>query len=498
MATIQVNSFTVAIGTGSAAVLPKPAKFNKGRKCTRIRIRAAVSVHSTAAAYSFTSADLLVMFGAIFANLDIQFGDTDPEQIDSNMPFLMARWLYGVMEGHDFTVNNFAVGAVSGSNVQSGGVGTDVTLQLEYVRSFTLTREDSLHDFCPGYTQMTTIRLALTPSASAAPTFNAAAVTINSPAAVPVTVIFEDMPAENGADVWASVPKARQTTTPGIDIPLPIASGAAVIAIADFSATAAAYTLGLFQIFADGASIQGICSYAQFLASYNQDFPTGLFNFDIQSIVAPLYSMTVFDDVEHMETAESLVFEQPSNNIAAPSLVVAYVERISKQRRDQIGGNVAAKLGRGFKLATHAGAQGRNVAEPVAAVKPLAILSPSDNAYSLVPGVKYQQGSPPIEDIPANILGGANASAAATAGGIGSAAAHQATARAVRGITAAMPGYSSTNKQLTAPTNNHLAVLNSIVTHSSGSAHTVAGTAEHASFAQSRAQGVIGSILSRY
>jgi hypothetical protein len=448
----QCNAFTVTLGSSNPGVLQKPIRINPKRKCTRIRCRATVTMTTTdSSSYNMTSANCVSLAGEIFGNFYLAFGDNDPDVVDANHPFAFMRYMYGVLEGKDFTIGvqnatsgsepatMYALNAVTGSNVQiaASGTSTTTTLVLEFVRSFTPVRMGKeLHDFCPGPSQMRQLNLSITPSGTS-PSFDSAHVTATSAS---IVIILEDMPTKN--DPWASVPKMRETTAQGTDIPLPIASGGGLLHVADLSEAATSSVLTLFNLVGDGVIFHGILNSAQALQEFEQDLPLGAF--DVSTLGTPLYTTPVLDRVADLDTAEQLVFNQPNNDITSPQLVVLFIERWSQARVNQAGGNAATTKQGPVAVATLAAANGQSASETTASISPLNVMDPSEPAASLAPTVNFSPGSAPQLNIPNHLLSGPASTASSLKGGASSAYA----ANSAKALTAATPGISSPNKQV--------------------------------------------------
>jgi hypothetical protein len=472
----QGNVMNVTIGTGAAVQLQKPVAFDDGRKCRRIRFRAPVSFTNSGAIVSATAAYLLLSFQAIFGNLTLQFGDVSPDVVDAAMPFQQLRELYAFMEGKDSTIS--AVGGTNtGTAIPLNLIGaaapflitftatTTTVLTFETVRSFTLLRSaQDLTDWCPGTTQMKQMQLSLQPSASASPVL--ATVTFTS-SLVQVQVIFDDMPSEGLNDVWASVARARLVATPGTTITLPLGAGGLIFAIWDESHTALTTPLTTFDVKADGRLINGTIQFSQFYQGYLDDLPNGQNVpgpnpwFDPStSTCTPLYTAPSYLDPNLAETGEVIVFDQPNNDITAPTIVVGFIPTVTSDYVTQTGNNIQnGQQGQKstFNLSNlHAVAP---TAAPTAnasaaSVAPMAIVSPSDTAFSTVSGTAFSPGSLPSVSIPNATISKVSAQVT-SAGGPAGAGGASTLARATKKLATAIPGYSSSNKMPQGSTSAH-------------------------------------------
>ncbi|HTZ88634.1 MAG TPA: hypothetical protein VMB05_18375 [Solirubrobacteraceae bacterium] len=474
----QCNAFQVTFGSGAPGVLQKPIRINPNRKCTRIRCRATMVVANSGAAYNMTAANLVTLAAALFANFYLAFGDTDVEVVDANHPFSLMRYLYAVMENKDFTVqigNNgqsYAINAVTGTNIQIGASG-NTTLVMEFVRSFTWVRgAKQLHDNCPGTSQMQQLNLSITPSTTS-PTFNTGAVTVSTAS---IVVIFEDMPTKaDNPDPYARVIRIRETTTQGTDVPLPLQDGGAPIHIADLSTAALSTVLTLFNIFADGmTAIQGIISAAQALNEWEQDLPLGAF--DASTLGTPLYTTPVIDDLESLDKAQQLIFNQPNNDITSPQLVVIFFPAWTKSAVNQAGGNLS-KTKQGYvALGSGAATSGDGTDPATGSVTPLAVLDPSTPQASLVPTVRFSPGSTPTTIIPPHLTAGAMAAAASKAGGSAGVTGSAVLASAAQSLAAVTPGATLPTKIIANQPGVAMA-LSQITAKGVGSSTTAAATA---------------------
>ncbi len=458
----QANQFSVALGSGAPGVLQKPIRFDAGRKCTRIRLRCSPQLTSTdAAAYNMTPADCATLAAAIAGNLSLQFGDTEPEVVDPNTPFPLLRLLQGVLEEQDFKISNIPLSSVAAGQV-AVPAGGSLTPIVEIVRSFSFERLGSrMHDTCPGASQMKQLQLALTPGAI--PTFDGGKVSVANATNVPVLVIFDDIPADG--DDWATVPKLRETTTAGINIPLPTGAGGSILAVMDQGYAAAASPLTLFTIDADGRRMQGIATAAQVLSSYFEDLPLG--SFDWSSLATPLYVAPAFDELASLDSADELVFSQPNDDLTAPKLCVVYVEKNTKSSVSRVGTNLlGSEHGpKKFRLATRFGAEGKRVPEHVGAIAPLSVLREGHPGYDLAPGTIFARGAPPVDDVPSYLAASAQSAAANHPGGLDSSAGTASLAHAVKWLTAAMPGYASSNRGGGIGTIFHMQMAQKILGH---------------------------------
>jgi hypothetical protein len=490
--TTQVNSFTVAVGSGAQANLPQPVNFPQGRKCNRIRARFTAVMANSSTAYSMTAANLITLMSALISNWYMSWGNTEEMAVDTTLPFNVMRLFYGMMEGHDFLVNNIPLSQVSGAAVAIAGTPALTTLTFEFVRTFTITKNlEELHTANPGATQMQQIRLGITPSSSAAPTFNTAAVTLSNASAVPVEILFESIPSD--ADQWANVPIIRTTTTPGQNIPLPVGNGGSIIAAADLSAPASSYTLGLFDLDTGsaalggtiGSAIQGMATFQQVLSGYDEDYRSS--DFDWSTLAAPLLWIPTANDLAHLESVEQLNFYQPGNDITAPELAVAFIPAMTLGNAQSAANNITAKLGT-VHLTNAAGAGGYTgttgvgtTPSHVAAILPLQIQTPQQSAYNIVPHLVAAPNANVQPQVPAATLSAAYSAANAQPGGQGSPAGTAQLAKSSKAIAGAIPGYAGPGKG--AVTQGHLQIAAAITSH--GSASTAKGTAAANRLAQS-------------
>ena len=470
MATKQVNVLNIPVGAGTAVSLSQPVRFDAGKKCPRIRCRVSAVMANASTAYNMTAANCVTLLSAIISNFKLSWGNAEEIAVDSTLPFSMMRLMFAQLEGKDFTVNDIPINTVSGSAVQIAATGTNTTLTFEFLRSFTIKKGlNELHDFCPGTTQMQTITLEITPSSSAAPTFDSTNVTLFNASAVPVAILFEEMPADS--DQWANVPIIRQASpsADGQNIALPVGNGGSLIAVADLSHAASGYGLTLFDLDdnsnGQAAYIQGLCTYGQAFSGYLQDLFNG--DYDWSGLAAPLYTIPTANDLSHLDTCKSLQFYQPNDDITTPQICVTYVPAQTNNTVTSAGTNIQAQTNGSFLL-TNAAGTGSNgktqTPSQVAAVLPLQIQRSNSPAYALSPGKLFVPGQAPTDQIPGTILGAAQAAANKQPGGNTGAAAASQIAKSTRSIANALPGYASPGKSM-APTNAHLAVASAIIGH---------------------------------
>jgi hypothetical protein len=479
VATKQGNQITLSIGSGSEVTLPQGRiRFDAGKKCARIRARISVVMANSSTAYNMTAANLITLLSACVANFRLNFGTSDAETVDTTLPFAMMRLMYAMMEGKDFFVSvgsgtPVQINTVSGSTIQIAATPTLTTLNFEFLRSFTIKKALSeLHTFCPGYTQMQQIDMGITPSASAAPTFNTGDVTVNAPTAIPCEILFEELEADS--DQWANCPRIRQASPSagGQTIPLPVESGASIIAIADLSSGASGYGLTLFEItdpspVANGGQpvyVNGLASFAQTFAAYEQDLFNGDYDWSAQA--APLYTIPTANDVEHLDSVGSLQFYQPNNDLSAPQICVCYVPAFTPGSVNRVGTNALGMVAQPLKLTNAVGSGSLPPSTPsqVAAVLPLQIQKQQAPAFATAPGQLFAPNSAPSTDIPAPVLAAAQGAANAQPGGASSAAGSAQLAKSTKSITNAVPGFAQPGKR-TGPTNAHLAVASTILGH---------------------------------
>jgi hypothetical protein len=491
VATKQVNTFNISVGSGSQSTLPQPVAFDVGKKCQRIRVRIQAVMGNTGSAYNMTAANCVTLLAALVSNFYLAWGNSEEMTVDPTLPFNMMRLMYAQLEGRDFYVNNIQLNAVSGSTVQIAASGTATTLTFEFIRSFIIRKTlNELHTFCPGTSQMQQIKLGITPSASAAPTFNSAAVTLTNATAVPCAILFEEMDADS--DQWAQVPIIREAspTAGGQNIPLPVGNGGTLLAVGDLSSNAASYGLTLFDLDtgnpaqgaqSTGASstfINGLCTFQQEYSAYIQDSASTTAEFDWSTLAAPLYQIPTANDVAHLDSVASLNFYQPNNDITAPQLCVCYVPTNTPGTVNSAGKNIMGAKGGAFKLANAVGAGGSigtstqgAVPSGVAAVLPLQIHTPTSPAYNTAPGISFTPNASPVPVIPAPVLSSAKTSANNQPGGISGSAGTSQLAKSTSAIVSALPGYAMPGKSV-APTAAHLSVASAITSHGTS---TIAG-----------------------
>lgn len=441
----QGNNVTLTAGSGAASTLQKPIAFDDGRKCRRIRLRVALSLTNSSTLVQATTAFLLQAFQSIIGNLSIQFGDASADVVDGQMPFNQLRELYAFMEGRDVTVNGIGLQAVSG-NVPIAASTTTI-VQLEAVRSFQLTRAaQDITDWCPGASQMKQMLLTIQPGTGATPVLST--VTFTSPV-VQVQVILDDMPSEGGNDVWASVPRCRIMATSGTSLNLPIGNGGAIFAIWDEAFVAASNPLSIFDVKADGRLINGAIGYGQYLQGYSDEVPFG--SFDPQVLISPYYTSPQVIDPNLMETAESLVWDQPNNEVVSPKVLVGFIPAITSDYAQMIGNNVNARpngAGATFMLANlHSVANTNNPpsAAPAASTTPVAIVAPTDTSFSTISGTVFRPGQLPSVEVPTATTAKVAASVK-SAGGTGAPGGSSALAKAAKSIALSVPGLNSPNK----------------------------------------------------
>ena len=490
MATKQVNNLQITVGSGAQVNLPQPVKFDPGKKCPRIRARIGAVMANSSTAYNMTAANLITLLSAIVSNWYLAWGNSEEMSVDPTLPFSMMRLMFAQLEGKDFTANDIAINAVSGSAVQVAASPALTTITFEFIRSFTVKKQlNELHDFCPGTSQMQQIQLGITPSNSAAPTFSSGTVTMSS-TTCSCEILFEQMDADS--DQWAQVPMMRQASPSagGQNIPLPVKNGGSLIAVADLSHAASGYALTLFELTDELAGagkhfVQGLCQFGQALSGYFQDLFNG--DFDWSALAAPLYTIPTANDVAHLDSVKSLNFYQPNNDITSPLLCVTFVNTQTPNEVNSAGVNILGSLKSGFKLTNAVGAGTRPASTPqqVAAVLPLQIRRVTDPAYSTAPGQVFAPNQAPTTDIPAPVLASAQAAAQAQPGGANSAAGSAQLARSTKSITNAVPGYASPGKT-TGPSNAHLAIATSILGHGVST-----------SVGQSKAKSTAQSLVSR-
>jgi hypothetical protein len=458
----QLNVLNVTAGSGASVQLQKPVAWDVGMKCRRIRYRVALSLTNSSTLVQGTTAFFLAAFQSIFGNESIQFGDVSPDVVDALMPFNQLRELYAFMEGKDVTVNGIGLQAITGVAPFAVPIAASTTtvVNLECVRSFTLQRAaQDLTDWCPGETQMKQMQLAVQPGVGATPVLSTVSFTS---ALVQVQVIADDMLAEGGNDVWASVARCRLTTTPGTTITLPLGQGGMIFALWDEANSAATYPLTVFDVKADGRLINGTIQFAQWFQCFEDDLPQGWF--DPSVLVAPLFISPAFIDPNLQQTGEQIIFDQPNNDVTAPKLVVGFIPAVTTDYATVIGTNVQSgsqNQKSTFNLSNlHAVADTNNPpsAGPAASISPVAIVAPADNAFSTVSGTQFKPGALPEASIP-NATVAKVAAQVSTHGGPSTNGGASTLAKATKKVAISIPGYSSPNRNPTgsSPMHNALA-----------------------------------------
>jgi hypothetical protein len=474
MATTQINTFNIAVGSGNQSALPQPVTTHTGKKYTRIRARFTVVMTNSGSAYNMTSANVVTLMTALISNWYLSWGNAEEMAVDVTQPFAQMRLLLAQLEQIDFTVNNIQLNAVSGSTVQIAATGSTTTLTFEFIRSFVIRKTlNELHTFCPGPSQLAQIKLGITPSGSAAPTFNSGAVALQSPSAVPCLILFDDMDADS--DQWSQVPILRIVTTPGVNIPLPVGDGGALLAVADLSAPASSYGLTLFNLTTAGLAstgvddtfIQGLCEFAQAYSSYVEELGYG---FDWSTLAAPLYWLPTANDIAHLDSVAQLNFYQPGNDITSPQLCVTFVPTTSMTKVQSAATNITATQG-AVNLTNAVGAGGTIgtsttgvVPNHVASVLPLQIRKPTDPNFNLAPHIAAVPNNPVRAVVPSNVLSAANSAVSRQPGGSNSAQGVSQLAKSTKAVTSAVPGWSKPGKT-TGPTQAHTTVASLITTH---------------------------------
>lgn len=463
----QANVIPLVSGSGSTSWLQKPVGFAVGRKCRRIRLRVAASFTNSSTLVQMTSAYALLIMQNFFSNLTLYFGDVNQDTVDASMTFNQLREMYAFAEGKDFTINGIAISAITGSApfAVPFAASTTTTVQVEVVRTFEMVRAgQDLCDYCPGTTQMKQMSLGVAPASSALAALGT--VTLTSPN-LSAQVILDDMPSEGAQDVWASVMRVRQTTTPGESITLPIPGGGAIIACWDEQTVASASPYTLINLKADDVDINGIISYSQYLQGYEDDLPVGWF--DPSTLVTPLYTSPQFIDPNLLDTGEQIVFNQPNNDQATPKITVLFVPSVTTGTRNQVGDNIlngSSGTKTSFQLSNlHAVAPSNNTPSQgsAASIAPMAIVSTTDTAYATTPGTRYATGQLPGDSVPTATLSNV-AAAVANAGGAQSAAGSSTVAKATKKIALSIPGYSTPNKNPQTSSPGHNAIASQILT----------------------------------
>lgn len=450
----QGNVVNVTAGSGAAALLQKPLAFDDGRKCRRISFRCALSLTNSSTLVQGTTAFFLACFNSIMGNISLQFGDVNPDVVDSAMPFNQLREMLAAMEGKDVTVNQIPLNQIS-SNVPVAASTTTV-VQLEASRTFVLNRAaQDLTDWCPGATQMRQAQISIQPGTGATPTLTTVSFTT---ANVQVQVILDDMPAEGQNDVWASVARVKLTATSGTTLQMPIGQGGAIIAVWDEAFVAASSPLTTFDLKADQKLMNGIIGFQQYWQSYLNDLPPSWF--DLSTLASVYYALPQWCDPNLMETAEVLVWDQPNNDVTSPKVVVCYIPAISGDVASQISDNIErGQQGQKSTFSLSNLHQVANTNNPpstgaAASTTPVAIVSPGDTAFSTVSGLVKTPGSLLKPQVPVATVSSV-ASTVAAAGGTTSAAGSSALVKSTRNVALAIPGFSSPNKSAANSTAAH-------------------------------------------
>lgn len=458
-----VQAFNQNTAQGSLGLMPVPVDFPKGAVCSRIRLKAVFNLNkSTATAYVITVADAVGLFQQIFGATEIKFGDSNYEVIDDSIPFNTARQMAVAMSERDMVValagnsvqlNALTATSLGGTGLTVPGTGNLPGVTFEFIRHFVYERSNQdIHEWCPGTTQMKTLRLQIV--AGPTPNISAASVTITG--TIAITVLFDTTEAET--DRWCRPIRTYRNSTSGIQQEGP-GGGGGLLGFWESTQPGPTTTLTVFELKRDNdTDIHNAITAADVVRGQQSLLPPG--TFDLNTLVTCLYFPD--DAISHNEipTASRWVFVQPGNDLQPPNTVWLFTPPTDEAYINGTMGQTVKKLG-DVQAVNHAAMSDPGIRPSTASISSIALLDPNHPNYSLSPGVRFQSGAAPKVVIPPTLTKAAGATAGAHAGDAQAAS----LAKMTTAIAQHIPGFTSAGRGVVTNGQNQVAT------------HVVAGAA---------------------
>ncbi len=395
-----VNSGVLGAAIGSLFLLPIPAQIASGKKLARLRIKAVVPVTSTDASnYTFSNADAVSLFAAVFSAVTIAFGDKVLDTVDDALPFARMREMLIAASEVDMIFNGGQLNTTSttSSNKFVATASATTNLTIEFVRTFVFTRGGSnLHAWCPGSSQVRQLRLQVVMGSLAS--IDSGKQTVGS-AGSSLTVFFDDMPA--ATDNWVKAFRLYRNTTGGLTQEVP-AGGGGLLALWEWTNPGASTTLTIFNVQRDGDTpLHEDINAADVVRDQQNVLPLGAY--DMNQLVTLLFVPDATIALSEIPTASRWIFNQPNNDLTPPQTAWLYVPTVEQSYVDGIvGPNATGGQGKppAVKAITSFAAVGKVVPPHIAAIAPIALVTPDSPAYQLNAGRLFQNGQAHVTHIP--------------------------------------------------------------------------------------------------
>jgi hypothetical protein len=421
--------------------MPVPVDFPKGAVCSRIRLKAVFNLNkSNAGNYVITVADAVGLFQQIFGSTEIKFGDSNYEVIDDSIPFNTARQMLIAMSERDMTIglgntyvqlNALTATSLTGTGLTVPGTGNLPNVIFEFVRSFVYERSNTdIHEWCPGTTQMQTLRLQTI--AGATPTISAGTVTITG--SIAITVLFDTTEAEE--DRWCRPVRTYRNSTSGLQQEGP-GGGGGLLGLWETTQPASASTLTIFLLKRDNDNdLHNAISAGDVIRGQVGLLPPG--TFDLNGLVTCLYFPDDAITADNIPTSTRWLFVQPGNDLQPPNTVWLFTPPTDESYIQGTMAQTVKKLG-DVQAVNRLAMANPGIRPSTASISSVALLGPNHPNYSLSPGVRISSGQPPKVVIPPTLTKAAGATAGAHSGDAQPAA----LAKVTTAISQSIPGFTS-------------------------------------------------------
>lgn len=425
-----LNSFQVGPNPNDEGSMPEPVTFPSGQVCTRLRIEAKVTLKNNGAGvWNVPAADLVSIAQKVFGTVRVGFGKEMEETVDPDLTYARLRRLCQEVTTRDCLVDGVEIGTAVLTTLAAGA---SRVFTFELVRPFTYERfGEAQNDHCPGQTQMQQLKLKLVRGSA----ITVANITQEGAAQIVVSADHID-----GPDRWANVFRLYRNAVGGLEHNGP-PGGGGLLAMWEESAAGAATALGIISLLREGdTAIHSAVAATR--VQNNHEFRTPLGAPDPNSEVTVLHRLERYARLGDVPTSSNFKLQQHDSYLAAMQTEWLYFPTVNENYRDQIVGvNVTSeKFGKARDvLGVNLASLGGRVDPHDASISSVALLTPDDSKFALMPGRMFRRGSSAVNVIPTAL----QAAVKDVSGSIGGQGGASKLAEEAAAITSAIPGLQS-------------------------------------------------------